>query len=265
MSYLKQLYADQSALPHATLPAVPLQNAPTFARPHHSFSWQRLVLLALFCGLVLIVSLYAGQRHYLLTSFLLMGGAFGAVCLRFERRHPTARELVVIAVLIALAVAGRSAFFMLAQFKPVAAVVIISGVAFGGDVGFLVGAMSALTSNIFFTQGPWTPWQMLAFGCVGYLAGLLSWAKLLPPKRLPLCLFGFLSVFLIYGGIMNPAAIIMYGGSLNKLALLGAYVAGAPMDLVHAFATFLFLGVLGLPMLRQLARLQLKYGLFAEN
>ena len=62
---------------------------------------------------------------------------------------------------------------MLPQFKPVLALTIIAGVAFGGEVGFLVGAMTMLTSNMIFGQGPWTPWQMFAMGIIGFLAGVL--------------------------------------------------------------------------------------------
>ena len=91
----------------------------------------------------------------------------------FEGRRPKARELVTIAVLCAIGIAGRGLFFMLPQFKPVLALTIIAGVAFGGEVGFLVGAMTMLTSNMIFGQGPWTPWQMFAMGIIGFLAGVL--------------------------------------------------------------------------------------------
>ena len=93
--------------------------------------------------------------------------------LLFERRKPRARELIVVAVLIAIAVAGRAAFFMVPQFKPVIAIVIIAAVCFGGETGFLVGAMTGFISNFFFGQGPWTPWQMFCFGIIGFLAGIL--------------------------------------------------------------------------------------------
>lgn len=76
-------------------------------------------------------------------------------------------------MLIAVATAGRAAFFMLPNFKPVLAIVIISGAALGKESGFLVGAMSAFVSNFLFGQGPWTPWQMIAMAVVGYLAGLI--------------------------------------------------------------------------------------------
>ena len=91
----------------------------------------------------------------------------------FESRKPKARELIIISVLCAIAVSGRTAFFMTPQFKPVVAIVIISGVCFGGEAGFLVGAMTGFVSNFFFGQGPWTPWQMFCFGIIGFLAGIL--------------------------------------------------------------------------------------------
>jgi hypothetical protein len=99
--------------------------------------------------------------------------ALALIVVRFEGRKPRAREIVVLAVMTALAVAGRAAFFMLPQFKPVAALVIISGVALGAESGFLVGVLAAFVSNFIFGQGPWTPFQMLAFGLIGLLAGLL--------------------------------------------------------------------------------------------
>lgn len=98
---------------------------------------------------------------------------YDSVFLVFEGRHPKARELVIISVLCAIAVAGRLAFTMLPQFKPVVAIVIISGVAFGGESGFLVGAVSMLVSNLMFGQGPWTPWQMFAAGIIGFIGGIL--------------------------------------------------------------------------------------------
>lgn len=261
-NFLNRLYNDDTITAAANLPARAASTPLTFTHPHYGQTFWHAPLVIALLSAALFFGVRTGQRHYLVTSLLLMGIAFGAVCLRFERRHPTARELVVIAVLVALAVVGRSAFFMFAEFKPVAALVIVSGVAFGSDVGFLVGATAALTSNVFFTQGPWTPWQMLGFGCIGWVAGLLAYYHLLRPRRLPLCIFGFVSVLIIYGGIMNPTSIIMYGGKITVPGLIAVYTAGLPMDLTHATVTVIFLGVLGLPILRKLYRLQSKFGLF---
>lgn len=112
-------------------------------------------------------------RHYYLISLAIICVALAVFALRFEGRKPRAREVVVIAVLVALAVAGRAAFFMVPQFKPVAALVIIAGVALGAETGFLVGVLSGFVSNFVFGQGPWTPFQMIGFGLLGLLAGLV--------------------------------------------------------------------------------------------
>ncbi len=85
-----------------------------------------------------------------------------------EESLKSKRTFTIIAVLCALGIAGRAAFFMLPQFKPVLALTIIAGVALGGETGFLVGAITMLVSNIMFSQGPWTPWQMFAMGIIGF-------------------------------------------------------------------------------------------------
>ena len=135
-----------------------------------------------------------------------------------EGRKPKAREIMVISVLAAIGVAGRAAFFMVPSFKPVAAIVILTGISFGGEAGFLVGSLTMLISNMFMGQGPWTPWQMFAFGMIGFLAGILYQKGILKARKFDLCIYGFLSVFLIYGGIMNPASILMSYGYITKAA-----------------------------------------------
>ena len=117
---------------------------------------------------------------------------------------------------------------MLPGFKPVAALVILSGVAFGGETGFLVGAMSMLTSNVLFGQGPWTPFQMFAMGLIGFLAGVSFQKGLLRAGRAPLAIFGAVSVVLVYGGIMNPASAILYQPNLSLSVLKAYYLTGFP-------------------------------------
>jgi uncharacterized membrane protein len=202
-----------------------------------------------------------GPRNALAISLVVIACVVALFMFLFDTRRPNPRELVVIATLIALAVAGRSVFFMLPQFKPVAAIVIISGISLGQETGFIVGALTALVSNVFFGQGPWTAWQMIAFGLVGFVAGVLHRTHVLPAKRGWLCVYGFLSIFFIYGLIMNPASLLMYSSEINATTLAAIYISGAPMDLVHALSTVLFLFVLAKPFLEKLERLKVKYGL----
>ena len=150
---------------------------------------------------------------------------------------------------------------MLPQFKPVMAVTIIAGVAFGGETGFLVGAMTMLASNVLFGQGPLTPWQMFSMGIIGFLAGILFRKGLLRRNRGALCVFGALAAILIYGGIMNPASALTWVGELNEKVLLTYYISGLPFDCIQAAATWLFLWFGAEPMLEKLDRIKVKYGM----
>ena len=204
---------------------------------------------------------YLGDRKYYFISLLVILESLLPFFLIFEKRRPQARELILLATLCALGVAGRMAFFMLPSFKPVLALVILSGVALGAESGFLVGSMTMRVSNMYFQQGPWTPWQMFAAGLIGFLAGVLFRKGLLRRDRLALCLFGGLATVLVYGGIMNPCAMLTYQNHPTWAMLLAYYLRGVPVDLVHACATVLFLWFFSEPMLEKLDRVKTKYGL----
>ena len=210
--------------------------------------------------LFILVSRYHG-RQYLMFSLFIVLYAMIPFFMVFEGRKPQPREMMVISVLAAIGVAGRAAFYMIPNFKPIAAVVIITGVSFGGEAGFLVACIIMLVSNMFMGQGPWTLWQMFAYGMIGFLAGILFRKGVLKPKRISLCIYGFLSVFFIFGGIMNPASILMSYGYITKSSLIAYYISGAPVDLVHAASTVIFLWFMSKPMLEKLERIKKKYGL----
>ncbi len=220
-----------------------------------------LLILLLIPLTIFIGVFYLGDRKYYFISLLIILEIMIPFAMIFEGRKPQARELVVIAVLCAIATAGRAAFFMLPQFKPVAAIVIISGIAFGGESGFLTGAMTMLLSNIMYGQCPWTPWQMFAMGIIGYLAGVLFRKGLLRRDSVSMAIFGGIAVFIVYGGIMNPASVIMFQSKISWPMILTSYVTGAPFDLIHAGATSFFLLIIGEPMLEKLDRIKVKYGL----
>ncbi|MEG1887429.1 MAG: ECF transporter S component, partial [Oscillospiraceae bacterium] len=165
-----------------------------------------VMILILIPATIAFGIIFFNDRKYYIISILIIIYTMIPFFMVFESRKPQARELVIISVICAIAIASRVAFFMLPQFKPVIAIVIIAGVAFGAESGFLVGAITGFVSNFFFGQGPWTPWQMFAFGIIGFLAGVLFKKGILTKKKIPLCIFGGLSTLLIFGGIMNPSA-----------------------------------------------------------
>ena len=225
---------------------------------------------AVSCFLILIaipLTVFAGiyyfdDRSYGLISVIILIECMLPFFMIFEGRKPKARELVTVSTLCALGVAGRAVFYMLPQFKPVMALTIISGVAFGGETGFIVGAFSMLASNMLFSQGPWTPWQMFAMGIIGFISGILFRKGFLLRDRISLSIFGALNAVVIYGGIMNPASVLMWSpASFNAKTVIASYISGLPMDLIHAFATAFFLYVLSEPMLSKLDRLKVKYGI----
>ena len=225
-------------------------------------TWISLLMPVLAIPLTVLAGVYLFDgKQYLLISLLVLFEMMLPFVLLFEKRGPSARELVLLAVLSALAVAGRTAFYALPSFKPVLALVIISGVALGGESGFLVGALSMLLSNMVFGQGPWTPWQMFAMGLCGFLAGSLYRGGFLRRNRLSLCIFGTASAILIYGVLMNFSSAFTWYTELSWKTILAYCISGFPMDVMHGASTCLFLWVFGEPMLKKMDRIREKYGL----
>lgn len=202
-----------------------------------------------------------GDKKYFFISLLVLLEAMLPFFVSFEDRKPKVRDIVTLAVMCALAVTGRTAFFMLPNFTPVMAIVIIAGVAFGCEGGFITGAMTMFVSNFIMGQGPWTPWQMFAMGIIGWLAGVLYRKGVLRRSRLSLCIFGVIASTVLYGGIMNPASALLWSNTINWKIILSYYVTGIPIDLVRALATFFFLWLTAEPLLQKLDRIKTKYGL----
>lgn len=211
-------------------------------------------------ALVIVVETYLwNNRSYYLTSLIIILLAMLPFFIRFERKKPQVREIVLLAVMTALAVAGRAAFYWAPQFKPVCAIVILTAAAFNAQAGFITGAAAALISNIFFGQGPWTPWQMLGFGLVGFFAGILFYDR--EVKTVPLLAYGFFSVLIIYGLLLDTASLLIYSQDVSINALLAMYASGFVFNLIHATATLVFLLLLKKPILSKLSRIKTKYDL----
>ena len=225
-------------------------------------TWIALLMPALTIPATILAGVYLFDgKQYLLISLLVLVQMMLPFVLLFEKRHPSARELVLLAVLAALAVAGRAAFYALPSFKPVLALVIISGIALGGESGFLVGALAMLLSNMIFGQGPWTPWQMLAMGLCGFLAGILYRNGILRRSRLSLCVFGTVCAIVIYGVLMNISSAFTWYSQLSWKTVFAYCASGFPMDVMHGASTCLFLWIFGEPMLKKMDRICLKYGI----
>ena len=217
-----------------------------------------LVPLTIFFG-----SRLPGRAYYLTVTLVLVE-IMVPFFLSFEGRKPQARELVVIAVLCALAVAGR-VVIPIPNFKATYAIIMLSAVAFGAETGFLIGAMSALTSNFFFGQGAHTPWQMAAYGLSGLLMGLalsFGWIK---RKKWQMAIFGAASIIILVGPMLDVGTALMALSEVNRESLTVQLLSGLPVNISQAAATFLVILFLGEPLLEKLDRVKLRYGMMEEE
>lgn len=179
--------------------------------------------------------------------------------LSFEYARPQLRHVVPTVVLASLAAAGRVLFALVPDVKPVSAIAMIAGASLGKREGFVVGALAALFSNMFFGQGPWTAWQMYAWGCVGYGAGVLAELGLMDRTWVRM-VYGFVSA-LGFGLIMNAYYIVGYVNPITFASVGAALLASIALDVVHGVSTVVFLGILYEPWKHKLARFVRAYGL----
>lgn len=208
-----------------------------------------------------------GGRSYVVVSALVILCAMVPFFAQFERRRPQARELVMLAVMGALAVASRAAFAWVPHFKPMAAIIMISGMAFGASSGFLVGTISILASNFIFGQGPWTPWQMLAFGLCGLVFGLLADKGIVPrqdlgwKQRVLLSVGGGAFMVLVAGPVLDTSSLFYMISTITPESAVAVYAAGFPVNCLQGASTLLTLLILADPILDKLARVRTKHGM----
>jgi energy-coupling factor transport system substrate-specific component len=199
------------------------------------------------------------SEHYLLISIVLILTAMIPFYIRLERKAPDTRELVLVALMAALAAASRIPFASIPSVKPTSFIIIVSSLVFGSEAGFLIGATAALVSNLFFGQGPWTPWQMFGWGMMGFTAGLLRYTYFMSVKW-GRAVFGFIWGFL-FGWIMNLNYLLGYMSGISWSTWIAVTVSSFYFDLAHSLSNVLFLIVFGSMWIRILQRYQVKYGL----
>lgn len=201
------------------------------------------------------------MRLALIVSFLVAAGACLLFFFSFEKRKPLVKDILPVVVMVAVAAAGRVVFNFLPQIQPVTAIVIIMGIYCGKQTGFLTGALCALVSNLFLGQGPWTPFQMLAWGLIGVLAAVLAKAPVFH-KTWAVCAYGVLAGFL-YGAIADVWTLMAMGESLSWTLVLTVYAAAVPFNLLHGIGNAVFLLLLYRPLGNKLKRIQEKFGVLA--
>ena len=214
--------------------------------------------------LLIPATLYLGTkipgRSFYITGTLIIIELMLPFFLSFEGRKPQARELVIIAVLCAIAVAGR-VVIPFPNLKAVYAIIILAGIAFGPETGFIVGAITAFASNFFYSQGPYTPWQMMAYGAGGMLAGFLFKKGRLPREPMVMGVFGFCTVIFWIGPLLDCSHIFLMLTRITPSAVIATLLSGLYANVMLAVSTLVVLLIFGNPFLRRLDRVKTKYGI----
>lgn len=223
-----------------------------------------IVFLALIPLTLFIGDKLPGKGYYI-TGVLIIIELAIPFFMVFERRKPQARELVVLAVMIALAVIGRVAI-PIPHFKAAFAIIMLTGIAFGPEAGFIVGAVTAFASNFFYGQGAYMPWQMMAYGAGGMLAGFVFIRSKIQRKPWVMAIFGFVAVVLWIGPLLDTSHIFIMMPEINISTITASLVSGFPVNVSQGVCTGLMMFIFGRPLLEKLDRVKQKYGMMeGEN
>jgi energy-coupling factor transport system substrate-specific component len=192
-----------------------------------------------------------------LASFLILGAILAAGFAWYERSRPPSQVVALVAALAAMAIAGRVAFAAFPNVKPTTDIVVFAGYALGPAPGFAVGALTALVSNFWFGQGPWTPWQMAGWGMCGVMGALLALGARNAGRLTLAALCGFAGI--AYGVLLNFSLMATYGGepSIQRFAALEA--RAVPFDAAHVAGNVAFALIAGPAMVRMLVRFRRRF------
>ncbi|WP_346890413.1 ECF transporter S component [Clostridium sp. UBA1056] len=164
-------------------------------------------------------------------------------------------EVVLIAILSSIAGVTRIPFASIPSFQPTTAIVIIVGMVYGKKIGFITGLIAAFVSNMFLGQGPWTPWQMVAWGTCGFFA-----AQLNGKNKYIIYSYGFITGIL-FGWFMNIWHIIGFVEVINLKTILLSYISSFYFDIIHGVGNVLFLTLLMPNLYKFLDRIKVKYNI----
>ena len=203
--------------------------------------------------LVFLGALVFDEKQHLLVSLGMACMALLFFLTGFERRKTGGRRMVIVSVMTALCIVGR----FIPLFKPITALTIITAMYLGGEAGFLVGALSAALSNFYFGQGPWTAFQMLAWGFIGLAAGWM--ANPLKKHKSLLLVYGVLAG-VAYSLIMDVWNVLWYGGGFDWSLYAASVATALPHTILYAVSNFVFLFFLARPFGEKMERVKVKYG-----
>ena len=216
-----------------------------------------ILILGIPAVIVLGFTVFSGVK-YIYLALAVAALSLIPFLITFEKKEHSVTYLLLIAVFTALSVIGRLVFSWMPAFKPVTAVVVIAAMYFGPEAGFLTGALSALLSNFYFGQGPWTVFQMAAWGLLGFLAGVF--AERLKKNMPLLCVYGAVSG-VAYSMMLNVWHAMFSDGIFTWERYLAVTVTSLSFTALYAVSNVVFLLLLAKPIGKKLERIKTKYGL----
>lgn len=199
-----------------------------------------IIILTLLIIVLLLAAVKLGIKGEQLPLIITIGVFFILFIsyFYFEKSKMGTKEIALIATLSAFSAVSRVPFAAIPGVQPTTFLVALSGYVFGPYEGFLVGSTSAFISNIFLGQGPWTPWQMFAWGIVGVLSGFLGRSKM----KISTEMFAFICFLygFMFDWIMNLWHVLGFISPLNLKSIALAYLTGLTFDIMHAAGNFIF-------------------------
>ncbi len=221
--------------------------------------WLSYIILCLIVpAVVLGGALLFKEKQYAWISLCVTVLSCVPFFLHFEHSENDVRKLILIAAMVAISVIGRFIFTPIPGFKPVTAMVVITAMYFGGEAGFMTGALAAVISNFYFGQGPWTPFQMFSWGIVGFLAGII--ADPLKKSKIVLTVYAVVSGVL-YSLLMDVWTVLWADGYFNLSRYAAAVISAAQFTIIYAVSNVIFLLVFSKPIGKILERIKDKYRL----
>lgn len=228
----------------------------------------RLNLISIVCLVILApLSLffsfkYLNGKSFYLCAVLIIIFSMLPFFIYFEKRKIKTSEIVLVALMVSLCVASRAVMAFVPQVKPTCALVIVTAIAFGSNIGFVTGSLSMFVSNFLFGQGMFTPFQMLGMGLTGFFCGLIFHKKSYNTNRFAVSIVGAIICFFVYGFIVDSCSVLMMLTNYSLKSVLSIYLSGVGFNLIHAATTAVLLFFINKPMTDKFTRLTVKYGIF---
>lgn len=209
--------------------------------------------------LLLLTYILYKFKQYQLLSVLIAILACLPFFINFEVKKADIKLIVIIAAFTALASVSRVLFVAIPGFNPATAIIILIALVYGKEVGFLVGALTPLISNIYLLHGPWTPFQMFSWGLVGLLAGLFQ--NLLKKNIIILSIFGIFAGAL-FSLIMDVYTVLSYDNAFRLNRYIAMVVTSLLFTINYIISNVIFLILFSSLFLKRLERIKTKYDFF---